>query len=78
MVSPDEPPRIKTVNPSLIKMVKSLCGISLVGFMDEKLRTVRSMDGQAPAPMPSRELMEVRSFDDESVASLTFQPLPMS
>ena len=27
------------------------------------------MDGQAPAPMPARELMEVRSFDDESAAS---------
>ena len=29
----------------------------------------RSIDGQAPAPMPSSEPIEVQSFDDESAAS---------
>ena len=37
--------------------------------MAEKLLMVQSMDGQAPAPMPSREPMEVRSSDDESAVS---------
>ena len=30
---------------------------------------VRSMDGQAPAPIPSREPIEVQSFDDEYAVS---------
>ena len=69
MVSPDELSPIKKVNPSPTKKV-DLSGISPVSSMAEKLgKMVRSMDGQAPAPMPSREPMEVRSSDDESAVS---------
>ena len=56
MVSPDAPSPIKKVDPSPIKKVESF-GSSPVRSMGEKLRMVRSVDCQAPAPMPSREPM---------------------
>ena len=68
MVSPDKPSPIKKVNPSPVKQVESFGG-SPVSSMAEKLRMVRSIDCQAPAPMPSRETIEVRSFDDDSAVS---------
>ena len=63
MVSPDEPSPIKKVNPSPVKQQVESFGGSPVSSMAEKLRMVRSIDCQAPAPMPSR------SFDDDSAVS---------